>query len=101
MWKGCRHAGLVPPAAPRIDSRLVAALLRIDDPRRPIAETNRRLGMVAAKLELPKPSYEQVRVVLHALRRGKRDPGVGTLLLDIAFRARSPEQVLDALTDPK
>jgi hypothetical protein len=101
MWKGCRHAGLVPPAAPRIDSRLVAALLRIDDPRRPIAETNRRLGMVAAKLELPKPSYEQVRVVLHALRRGKRDPGVGTLLLDIAFRACSPEQVLDALTDPK
>src|SRR5712691_7963119 len=101
MWKGCRHAGLVPPAAPRIDSRLVAALVRIDDPRRPIAETNRRLGSVAGELGLTKPSYEQVRVVLHALRKGKREPGVGTLLLDIALRTRSPEQILDAITDPK
>jgi hypothetical protein len=91
----------VPPAAPRIDSRLVAALVRIDDPHRPIAETNRRLGSVAAELGLVKPSYEQVRVVLHAVRRGKREPGVGTLLLDFAFRTRSPEQILDALIDPK
>jgi hypothetical protein len=91
----------MPAAAPRIDSRLVAALVRIDDPRRPIAETNRRLGSIAAELGLTKPSYEQVRVVLHALRRGVREPGVGTLLLDIAFRTRSPEQILDALTDPK
>jgi hypothetical protein len=91
----------MPAAAPRIDSRLVAALVRIDDPRRPIAETNRRLGSIAAELGLTKPSYEQVRVVLHALRRGVREPGVGTLLFDLAFRTRSPEQILDALTDPK
>jgi hypothetical protein len=91
----------VPPAAPRIDSRLVAALVRIDDPRCPIAETNRRLGSVAGELGLVKPSYEQVRVILHAVRKGKRQPGIGTLLLDFALRTRSPEQVLDALTDPK
>jgi hypothetical protein len=42
-----------------------------------------------------------VRVVLHALRRGKREPGVRALLLDLAFRTRSPEQILDSLTDPK
>jgi hypothetical protein len=88
-------------AAPRIDSRLVAALVRIDDPRRPIAETNRRLGSVAGELGLLKPSYEQVRVLLHALRRGKNKPGVGILLLDIALRTRSLEQILDAITDPK
>jgi hypothetical protein len=85
-------------SAPRIDPRLVAALVRIDDPTRSIAETNRRLGRIAAELGLPKPSYEQVRVTLHAIRRGTRDPGVGELLLDFAFRTRSPERILDLLT---
>ena len=78
--------------APRIDSRLVAALVRIDDPRRPIAETNRRLGRVAAELGLAKPSYEQVRVIVHAIRRGKQEPAIGSLLLDLAFRTRSPRR---------
>jgi hypothetical protein len=87
--------------APRIDSRLVAALVRVDDERLPIAEINRRLGAVAATLGLPKPSYQQVRVILHALRRGPREPGVGTLLLDIAYRGKPPEQILWAITDPK
>jgi hypothetical protein len=91
----------VASAAPRIDSRLIAALVRIDDPGRPIAETNRWLGSVAAQLALTKPSYEQVRVVVHALRKGKREPGVGTLLLDIALRSRSPEQILDTLSGAK
>jgi len=85
--------------APRIDSRLVAALVRIDDPKRPIAETNRRLGRVARELGLPKPSYEQVRVIVHAIRRGKHEPGVGSLLLDLAFRTRSVEAVVDLLID--
>jgi hypothetical protein len=87
--------------APRIDSRLVAALVRIDDGKRPIAETNRRLGRVAAELELPKPSYEQVRVTVHAIRRERRGPGVGALLLDLALRTRSPEEILEILTGAK
>ena len=85
--------------APRIDSRLVAALVRIDDPKRPIAETNRRFGRVGRELGLPKPSYERVRVIVHAIRRGKQGPGVGSLLLDLAFRTRSPEAVVDLLID--
>ena len=85
----------VPRAAPRIDSRLIAALVRLDTPGRPIAETHRRLGRVAETLGLWRPSYEQTRVLVHALRTGRHDPGVGALLLDIAFRQRPPLAVLE------
>lgn len=87
--------------APRIDCRLVAVLGRIDDPKRPIAETNRRLGRMAAELGFPKPSYEQVRVIVHLLRRRKLDPDIGELLLDFMLRTRSPEQILELLTGYK
>ena len=88
-------------SAPRIDLRLVAALARIDNQEHPIAETNRRLGVVAAELGLAKPSYEQVRVTVHGLRRGKLGPGIGELLLDFAFRTRSIEEILDVVTGAK
>jgi hypothetical protein len=87
--------------APRIDARLVAALVRIDDQKMPIAETNRRLGRLAGELGLPKPSYQQVRVLVHDLRTRKRGQGVGELLLDLALRTRSPEEILDILTGIK
>ena len=87
--------------APRIDPRLVAALVRIDDAKVPIAETNRRLGRLAFELGLPKPSYQQVRVLVHDIRRRKRGPGIGELLLDLALRTRSPEEILALLTGTK
>ena len=55
--------------APRIDRRLVAALRRLDDPSLPIAETVRRAGVMADELGLTRPSYEQIRVLVHAERR--------------------------------
>jgi hypothetical protein len=82
-------------AAPRIDPRLLAALARLDKPGRPIADTHRRLGSTAERLGLPRPSYEQVRVLVHALRARRRGPGVGELLLDIALQKRPPEAVID------
>jgi hypothetical protein len=84
-------------SAPRIDSRLVAAVERLDDRRVPIAETNRRVGHVAAQLGLPKPSYEQVRVTVHDVRRRGRRPTTGDILLDIAFRLRPPTALGDHL----
>jgi hypothetical protein len=77
-------------AAPRIDSRLVAAIERLDDETVRIAETNRRVGLVADALGLTRPSYEQVRVLVHDARRRGRRPTTGDVLLDIAFRTRSP-----------
>jgi hypothetical protein len=87
--------------APRIDSRLVAALIRIDDPKVPIAETNRRLGRLAFDLGLPKPSYQQVRLLVHDIRGRKRGAGIGELLLDLALRTRSPEEILEVLAGTK
>jgi len=78
------------PSAPRIDSRLVAAIERLDDRTVRIAETNRRVGTVADALGLPRPSYEQVRTLVHEARRRGRRPSTGDVLLDVAFRVRPP-----------
>jgi hypothetical protein len=87
----------VTASAPRIDSRVVAAIERLDDARVPIAETNRRLGEVADALGLPRPSYEQVRTIVHEFRRLGPRPGPGQVLLDIAFRVRPPTAFGDYL----
>ena len=83
--------------APRIDSRLVAAAERLDNPTTPIAETNRRVGAVAAELGLLRPSYEQVRYIVTRARRLGRQPSAGDVLLDIAFRTRPPAALVDHL----
>lgn len=77
-------------SAPRIDVRLVAAAERLDDLLTPIAETNRKVGRVADELGLTRPSYEQVRTIVHDARRRGRRPTTGDVLLDIAFRVRPP-----------
>jgi hypothetical protein len=84
--------------APRIDARLVGAIARADDWRRPIADTYREVADIAEKLGLARPSYEQVRSVLHQLRARKRDPAIGQILIDISFRRRPPEALLHAVS---
>src|SRR5438876_12440566 len=92
---GSRHTAPMTRAATRIDCRLIAAIERLDRPTHSIAETNRRVGAVAEALGLPRPSYEQVRTLAHALRNRRKDPGVGSILLDIALRQRSPRALED------
>jgi hypothetical protein len=58
-------------AAPRLDDRLLGAIVRIDDGKMPIAEAYRRLREPSANLELPRPSYELVRQHVHSVRRAK------------------------------
>jgi hypothetical protein len=86
-------------AAPRLDPRLLAAIERLDDPRASIAETNRKVGALAELIGLVRPSYEEVRRSVHALRQGRRLPSVGGVLVDITFRAKPPTALLDHLTD--
>jgi hypothetical protein len=88
----------MPPAAPRIDARLLAALTRLDDRSHSIADVHRRVGLVADWLDVPRPSYEQIRVLLNAHRRRPLQPGVGETLLEIAMRAKPPEALLDVLS---
>ncbi len=93
------HAGVVPRAAPRLDERLLAAIAEFDRRDVPIAETNRRVGELAARLGLSRPSYEQVRAVVHAGRNGKRAYGFLDAYLDVSSRARSAESALDAFLE--
>lgn len=64
----------------------------------PIAETNRRVGALARSLGLVRPSYEQVRTLVHDARRRGRRPSAGDVLLDVAFRVRPPEALVEYLT---
>jgi hypothetical protein len=83
--------------APRTDVRLVAAIERLDDPVVRIAETNRKVGLVADALGLTRPSYEQVRRLVHDARRRGRRPATGDVLLDIAFQVRPATALGDHL----
>lgn len=77
---------------------MVAALGRLDDRRRPIAETYRLVAGVAESLGVPRPSYQAIRLLVHALRAGQdARVGAGELLLDIALHARPPEAALELL----
>ena len=78
--------------------RLIAAAERLDERGIPIAETNRRVGALAEDLGLTRPSYEQLRQVIHEARRRGRLPSTGDVLLDIAFRVRPPLALGDHLT---
>jgi len=93
------HTHGMPSAAPRLSSRLLAAIERLDDPREPIAETNRRVGAIAEVIGLHRPSYEEVRRTVHEHRAGRLRTGVSSVLLDIAFRTAPPSALLDHLTD--
>jgi hypothetical protein len=85
--------------APRISPQLLEALVRIDDRQVPIAEVNRRLGNEAEALGLIRPSYQRIRVLVHASRRIRRNsPTTASVLVEVAFRARPPSAVLDHLS---
>ena len=54
--------------APRLDPRLHRALVDLDDPSSPIAETYRLLAGHARTLRLYRPSYEHVRRLVRIIR---------------------------------
>lgn len=84
--------------APRLSPKLLEAIVRYDDRKVPIAETYRRVGREAERLGLPRPSYQRVRVLVHAVRRARRGPTTASLLVDVALNIRHPRHVLDELT---
>jgi hypothetical protein len=84
--------------APRIRKELLEAVVRHDKRTHPIAETCRRVGREADRLGLTRPSYQRIREVVHELRRLRRGPSTTSVLVDVAFRVRPPEAVLDHLS---
>ncbi|MDQ3823883.1 MAG: hypothetical protein M3321_11670 [Actinomycetota bacterium] len=86
--------------APRISHRLVEAIVRLDDPKVPIAETYRRVADHADRLRVPRPSYQRVRELVHESRRlrARRGPSTASVLLDVTLRARPPGAILEHLS---
>jgi hypothetical protein len=84
--------------APRLPPKLLAAIVRLDDRRLPMAEVNRRVGRAAWKLGLPKPSYQRVRQLVHLARSIRRGPTTARVLMDVALRARPPEAIAQHLS---
>jgi hypothetical protein len=81
--------------APRFSPRLIDAIVRLDDRMIPIAEVNRRVGEEAERLGLRRPSYQRMRVVVHQLRRVRKQPTTAAVLVEAALRARPPEAFLE------
>jgi hypothetical protein len=84
--------------APRLSPKLLEAIVRYDDRKVPIAETYRRVGSEAEQLGLPRPSYQRVRVLVHAARRTRSRPTTASLLVDAGLNVRHPRHVLEDLT---
>ncbi len=80
---------------------LQAAIERLDDDTVPIAEVYRRVAALASHLGFTRPSYEQIRVLVHEHRRRGLAPSAGQLLLDVAFRSKPPEALLELLEGAK
>jgi len=88
----------MPSFAPRLSPKLLEAIVRLDDRKVPIAETYRRVGAEAERLGVPRPSYQRVRVLVHAARRARRGPTTTSLLVDVALNVRHPRDVFDHLS---
>ncbi len=84
-------------SAARISPRLLDVLERAARGRTSFADIHREIATTAEGLGLPRPSYERVRVLVHQTRRAQRQPSTGTVLLEVAYRARPPDAVLDHL----
>lgn len=88
-------------AAPRIGPTLLAAVERLDDDSVPIAEVYRRVAALASHLGFSRPSYEQIRILVHEHRRRGLAPTAGQILLDVALKTRPPHALLELLEGAK
>jgi len=95
-------SGVVLSFAPRIPLRLLDEIESQSRRAVPIAEMNRCVGRAASAMGLPRPSYEQVRVLVHAARRYRRQAPapVSTVACEVAFRVKPPEAILLRLFAP-
>jgi hypothetical protein len=87
----------VTAAAPRIGPTLLAGIARLDDENVPIADVYRRVAALASHLGYARPSYEQIRVLVHEHRTRGLAPTAGQILLEVASRGRPPEALLELL----
>jgi hypothetical protein len=88
----------MPACAPRIGARLEREVVKLDNGKRSFAEICRLAGGAAERLGRPRPSYEQVRVLVHRSRAFRRGPSTARVVSDVVFRVRPPAAVVDHLS---
>ena len=59
-----------------------------------------RVAALAGDLGFSRPSYEQVRTLVHEHRHRGLAPTAGRILLDVALKTRPPDALLDLLVQP-
>lgn len=80
----------MPSAAPRTPWPIVAAIGGLDSRDVPIAEVWRRACALAELIGLSRPSYEQIRRLVHRERTIRALPGSLDVVADVIFRVRAP-----------
>ena len=81
--------------APRISPRLRNEIERLAAKPFSSAEICREVGETADRLGLRRPSYERVRTLVRELRQRPRTATTGEVLVDIAFRVRHPDALIE------
>jgi hypothetical protein len=84
-------------SAPRISRKLLEKIERLAREPLPFAEINRLVGTRAEELGRPRPSYQQVRKLVHEFRAERDVPTVTSIALDVTFRARPYRDLVDAV----
>ena len=85
--------------APRLSHRLLDVIERESKRRGPIAEICRCVGAEAERMDLPRPSYEEVRRLVDRYRRFRAlNPSTASVVADVVFRVRPPEAFADHLS---
>jgi hypothetical protein len=85
--------------APRISGRLIEAIVRFDDPARPIAETYRRVGGEAERLGLTRPSYQRIRELIHQVRNMRPRLSVSDLIRIVCTPLRNTDDGLERMAE--
>lgn len=89
----------MPSSAPRTPWPVVASVGRLDTRDVPIAEVWRRACDLAETIGVSRPSYEQIRRLVHRERRIRDLPGSIDVVPDVLFRVRSPVHAMDELIE--
>jgi len=85
-------------AGPRVERRFLDGVAKLDDRSLPIAETYRRTRDLAEQMGIPRPSYERLRVHVHATRRREEERRrTRELVFQLAYNTRPANEVLPEL----
>jgi hypothetical protein len=95
----------VTTSAPRIPQLLLEAIPRLDDGKRPIADVCRLIGAEADSRGYTRPSYEQIRVLVHLFRsidrRRAGGPSIAEMVWEVGAGSRTGGSLIDNMYRPR